>query len=85
MIEKFTPSNETYELFSKWNDLIEKRLTFCRIIENNKSRFEDYSLAPSYENKDVKIEDDKIEITYSPIGLSINSRTPDEISLSIIS
>ena len=67
MIEKFTPSNETYELFSKWNDLIEKRLTFCRIIENNKSRFEDYSLAPSYENKDVKIEDDKIEITYSPI------------------
>ena len=80
MIEKFTPSNETYELFSKWNDLIEKRLTFCRIIENNKSRFEDYSLAPSYENKDVKI-----EITYAPIALSINSRTPDEISLSIIS
>jgi len=69
MIEKIKPSNETFELFTKWNTYIEKRVSFRRLInkKTNKTKFQKYSLSPSYENENVRIEDNKIEITYLPI------------------
>jgi len=69
MIEKIKPSKETIELFTVWNNLIEQRSSFSRIIDKttNTTKFESYSLAPSCEDKNVKIEDGKIEIGYLPI------------------
>jgi len=68
MIEKIKPSKESFELFTQWNQLIEQRVSFRRIFDKttNNSRFEEYSLEPSYENKNVIIEDNKIEISYIP-------------------
>lgn len=79
MIEKIKPSKESFELFTKWNSLIEQRVSFNRVIDKttNSSRFEEYSLEPSYEKKNVKIEDEKIEIGYLPnIQVLIIGATP---------
>jgi xanthine dehydrogenase accessory factor len=69
MIEKVKPSKKSFELFTQWNNLIEQRESFRRTFDKtiNSTIFEKYSLAPSYEDKNVKIEDDKIEIVYIPI------------------
>lgn len=68
MIERFKPSKKTFELFTQWDNLIQKRVSFNRVIDktNNETIFASSSLAPSCEAKSVKIEDDKIQISYLP-------------------
>jgi len=79
MIEKFSPTKISIELLTKWNTLIEQRVTFTRTINkiDFTSNLKELLSTPTAEEKKLTVDTAAIQITYTPtIQVLIIGATP---------